>query len=67
MDAPDTDELMLRELEAAMARVRAAFDANRWDVAVLNLGLIGQDAFRLQGLLGSRTTASADPTIMGFG
>ncbi len=65
MDAPDTDELMLSELEAAIVRVRAAFAANDWPTAQLNLGLIGQDAFRLQALLGSRTVATADPMILG--
>jgi len=66
-DAPDTNELLLREVEAAVARARTAMNAEHWELVQLNIGFAAYQAWQLSSLLNSRIkVATADPLIMGF-
>ena len=46
-DSPDTDELLLRDVEAAVARARTAADAQRWDALAMNMALVSMQSQRL--------------------
>lgn len=54
MSDGDTDDLLLRDIEAAVARARAAFAAEQWEALAMNLADIQWQALRLTEALGPR-------------
>ncbi len=55
-DTPDTDELLLREIEKCVAQARTAFDAEKWNDAALYIGFASTQAMRLIEYLRPRLT-----------
>jgi hypothetical protein len=53
-EAPDTDELLLRDIERCMTHARAAFDAEQWEDASVHIGFASVQADRLVGYLRAR-------------
>ena len=62
-DAPDTDELILRDIETAIRAARVAFDAAKWDEAALHIGFAGQQINQLADYLGPRLKVPDDPAF----